>query len=151
MIAMELARELKVAGLPWKPRRGDLVMDRLNDLFVVVRDGSDDAGGVEIDTGRGTERKHYLMLTWIPHLDQLLAYLARYGPCALTGESPGEGRKDVRWRLALPESGAGSVGESSPGVGRAFEATDAADAAGRALHFLLAEVGWRPGPALARW
>lgn len=147
MIAMELARELKVAGLPWKPRRGDLVMDRLNDLFVVVRDGSNDDGGVEIDTGRGTERKHYLMLTWIPHLEQLLAFLARYGPCVLAGASAGAGRKDVRWRLSLP---AGREGADQI-AGREFAATDASDAAGRALHYLLAEAGWHPGPALSGW
>ena len=44
-MAMELARDLKVAGLPWRPRRGDLTMDRLNDLFVVLEDGSDDVEG----------------------------------------------------------------------------------------------------------
>ncbi|MDQ3703405.1 MAG: hypothetical protein M3442_21170 [Chloroflexota bacterium] len=173
MIAMELARELKVAGLPWKPRRGDLVMDRLNDLFVVVRDGSNDDGGVEIDTGRGTERKHYLMLTWIPNLQQLLSFLARYGPCVLAGASAGVGRKDVRWRLALPLSPdfapskwRGSENAIGPPwdtddrlrregadqiTGREFAATDASDAAGRALHYLLAEAGWHPGPALSGW
>ena len=87
---MELARELKVAGLPWKPRRGDLTMDRLNDLFVVLQDGSDGAGGVVIDTGAGQEHKHFLMLTWIPRLEQALAFLARYGPCSLTARPAGD-------------------------------------------------------------
>jgi hypothetical protein len=143
MMAMDLARELKVAGLPWNPRRGDLAMDRLNILFVVLQDGSDAAGGVAIDTGGGAERRHYLMLTWIPRLEQVMAFLARYGSCTLSPRPAGEGRKDVRWRLALPET------EDAPGP--TFEATDAADAAGRALHFLLAERGWRPGPALSGW
>ena len=66
MISQELARELKVAQLPWRPRRGDLVMDRLNVPFLVLRDGTDDAGGVEIDTGEGVERKgtSVFMLSW---------------------------------------------------------------------------------------
>jgi hypothetical protein len=162
MMAMELARELKVAGLPWKPRRGDLTMDRLNDLFVVLRDGSDAAGGVVIDTGAGQEHKHFLMLTWIPRLEQALAFLARYGPCALTsgaagapgapgapGAAAGRGRSSVvRWRLTLPQAGGDGA---APAPGRVFEATDPADAAGRALHYLLAEVGWQPGPALSGW
>jgi hypothetical protein len=143
MIAMELARELKVAGLPWHPRRGDLAMDRLNDLFVVLRDGSDDAGGVEIDTSQGPERRHYLMLTWIPRLDQLLTVLARAGPCQLAARPAGEGRKDVRWRLSLPPEVAAPAAP--------FEASDPADAAGRALHYLLTEAGWRPGPAPTSW
>jgi hypothetical protein len=145
MMAMELARELKVAGLPWKPRRGDLAMDRLNDLFVVLQDGSDDAGGVEIDAGggAGTMRKHYLMLTWIPRLEQVLAFLARYGPCTFAVRSAGAGRRDVRWSLTLPETGDARE--------RSFVATDPADAAGQALHHLLAEQAWRPGPALSGW
>jgi hypothetical protein len=143
MMAMDLARELKVVGLPWHPRRGDLAMDRLNDLFVVLRDGSDGAGGVAIETGHGVERKNFLMLTWIPRLDQVLPFLARYGPCVLTARPAGVGRGDVRWRLVLPAEGSGEE--------RAFEASDPADAAGRALHFLLGEVGWRPGPALSGW
>src|SRR5215204_7687087 len=124
MMAMELARELKVAGLPWKPRRGDLTMDRLNDLFVVLRDGSDAAGGVVIDTGAGQEHTHFLMLTWIPRLEQALAFLARYGPCSLTarpaagpdaapdGAAPRSRRADVRWQVTLPpEAGAaGAMG-----------------------------------------
>jgi hypothetical protein len=156
MMAMELARDLKVAGLPWKPRRGDLTMDRLNDLFVVLQDGSDDAGGVAIDTGAGAERRHYLMLTWIPRLEQALAFLARYGPCTLSARAAGAGRKDVRWRLEVyppPPPSAGAPSNSAPaaGAGRAFEASDPADAAGRALHHLLTEEGWRPGPALSGW
>ncbi|MGH2370213.1 MAG: hypothetical protein ACRDI2_18720 [Chloroflexota bacterium] len=144
MIAMDLARELKVVGLPWRPRRGDLAMDRLNDLFVVLRDGPDDAGGVEIDTGHGWEHKHYLMLTWIPRLDQLLAFLARYGSCDLSVRPAGAERKDVRWELVIRSRSGGA--EDEP---RRFQATDAADAAGQALHYLLAAAGWRPGPALA--
>ncbi|HXI15741.1 MAG TPA: hypothetical protein VNM48_05170 [Chloroflexota bacterium] len=66
MISLELARELKVAQLPWRPRRGDLVMDRLNIAFIVLRDGTDDAGSVEIDTAQGVERRPSLGLTWIP-------------------------------------------------------------------------------------
>jgi hypothetical protein len=131
LIALDLARELKVAGLPWRPRRGDLAMDRLNDLFVVLRDGSDDAGGVLIDTPQGAERKHFLMLTWIPRLDQLLAALARYGPCSLCGLPAGEGRRDVRWRLTL------SGGAATPEAAGPFEGSDPADAAGKALHHLL--------------
>ena len=156
---MELARELKVAGLPWKPRRGDLTMDRLNDLFVVLKDGSDAAGGVVIDTGAGQEHKHFLMLTWIPRLEQALAFLARYGSCALTsrpaGDPPAPGARGrstvVRWRLTLPEPGAAGAAGAEPAPGRSFEATDPADAAGRALHYLLAERGWQPGPALSGW
>ena len=142
MIAMELARELKVAGLPWKPRRGDLAMDRLNDLFVVLGDGTDDAGGVDIQTGSGVERKHYLMLTWIPRLDQLLAFLVRHGPFDLAARPAGEGRKDSLWQVTIYPGARG-------GDPRRFSATDGGDAAGQALHYLLAETGWRPGPALA--
>jgi hypothetical protein len=152
MMAMELARDLKVAGLPWRPRRGDLTMDRLNDLFVVLEDGSDDAGGVAIDTGAGAERRHYLMLTWIPRLEQALAFLARYGPCTLAARAAGDGRKDVRWRLEIPPpAGAPVSGAPAAGAGRTFEASDPADAAGRALQHLLTEEGWRPGPALSGW
>jgi hypothetical protein len=86
------------------------------------------------------------MLTWIPRLEQALAFLARYGPCTLSARAAGAGRKDVRWRLEVyppPPPAAGA--------GRAFEASDPADAAGRALHHLLTEEGWRPGPALSGW
>jgi hypothetical protein len=173
MMAMELARELKVAGLPWKPRRGDLTMDRLNDLFVVLQDGSDGAGGVVIDTGAGQEHKHFLMLTWIPRLEQALTFLARYGPCSLTARPAGDPdaadgaaataataatavtarsrRTDVRWRVTLPPAAADGAAGAAPTTGRVFEATDPADAAGRALHYLLAEQGWLPGPALSGW
>ena len=44
-----------------------------------------------------------------------------------------------------PRSGASAAPD------RVFEATDPADAAGRALHYLLAEQGWLPGPALSGW
>jgi len=144
MIAMDLARELKVAGLPWTPHRGDLAMDRLNIPYIVLRDGADDAGGVEIDTGRGVERKPSLSLTWIPRIDQLLTFLARHGRTDLLARPAGAGRKDVRWQVTIfpPSPDAGP----SP---RHFEASDGADAAGHALHFLLAVAGWRPGPALS--
>ncbi|MBI3971692.1 MAG: hypothetical protein HY332_10430 [Chloroflexi bacterium] len=142
MIAMDLARELKVAGLPWRPRRGDLAMDRLNVAYLVLSDGTDDAGGVEIDTGRGVERRPFLGLTWLPRLDQILAVLARHGPLELTARPAGQGRRDYLWRLtlsALPVNGSHG--------GRYFEATVAGDAAGLALHHLLVEVGWKPGKA----
>jgi hypothetical protein len=140
MIALDLARELKVAGLPWRPRRGDLAMDRLNVAFIVLGDGADEAGGVDLDTGRGVERRHYLGLTWIPRLEQLLAFLARHGPFELSVRPAGEARKDYLWQVTIPTAG---------GTPRNFRATDGADAAGLALHSLLAEDGWRPGPALS--
>jgi hypothetical protein len=136
---MDLARELKVAQLPWHPRRGDLVMDRLNDPFIVLRDGTDDAGAVEIDTGQGVERRPFLGLTWVPRLDQLLAYIARYGAFELSVVPAGEGRKDQHWSVTVTPAG------SEP---KTFRASDGGDAAGKALHFLLSEVGWRPGRAL---
>jgi hypothetical protein len=139
-------------------------MDRLNDLFVVLQDGSDGAGGVVIDTGAGQEHKHFLMLTWIPRLEQALAFLARYGPCSLTARPAGgpdaadgaattarSRRTDVRWRVTLPPAAADGAAGAAPTPGRVFEATDPADAAGRALHYLLAEQGWLPGPALSGW
>ena len=129
MIAMDLARELKVAGLPWRPRRGDLAMDRLNVAFIVLSDGTDDAGGVEIDTSRGVERRPSLGLTWLPRLEHLVAALARRGPFALSARPAGEGRRDVIWRLEL------AVADGTPA--RLFEASDPADAAGLALHYLL--------------
>ena len=46
------------------------------------------------------------MLTWIPRLEQALAFLARYGPCTLAPAPAGDGRKDVRWRLEIPPAGA---------------------------------------------
>ena len=144
MIAMELARELKVAGLPWRPHRGDLAMDRLNIPYIVTRDGTGPDGDVEIDTGRGLERKPELSLTWIPRLDQLLTFLSRHGRTDVQARPAGHGRKDVRWQLTIypPSPDAGP----SP---RHFEASDGADAAGHALHYLLAVAGWRPGPPLA--
>lgn len=140
VIALELARELKVARLPWRPRRGDLAMDRLNIVYVVTRDGTDEDGAVEYDTGRGVERRPFLGLTWIPRLDQLVAYLARHGPFDLAARPAGQGRKDTIWSVTL----------SSPqdGTPRSFRASDAADAAGQAMHYLLSESDWHPGPAL---
>jgi hypothetical protein len=129
-------------------------MDRLNVAFVVVRDGTDDDGAVEIDTGRGVERRPFLGLTWLPRLDQLLAFLARYGPFDLTVRPAGEGRRDCHWQVTLLPGGAGAGdsaggGAGSPDAGScAFRATTGGDAAGRALHYLLSEAGWRPGPAL---
>jgi hypothetical protein len=141
MINMELARELKVAGLPWRPQRGDLAMDRLNDPFVVVADGTDESGGVQIDTGRGLERRPFLGLTWIPRLDQLLAFLARHGGFDVAVRPAGDGRRDFQWRLVvtLPD-----------GPTKEFRASDGGNAAGLALHYLLAERGWAPGAPLSR-
>jgi len=130
MITAEMARELKVALLPWQPRRGDVVVDRLNVPFLVLRDGTDDAGGVEIDTGDGVDRRPFLGLTWLPRLDQMLDILARRGPVAVKVE----GRS---WEIL--------VGERD---GRTFVATDGGEAAGQALHYLLSQTGWRPGRAL---
>src|SRR5919198_6369862 len=125
MIAMDLARELKVAGLPWTPHRGDLAMDRLNIPYIVVRDGADEAGGVEIDTGRGVERKPSLSLTWIPRLDQLLAFLARYGRTDLLARPVGGGRKDVRWQVTIfpPSPDRPSPGWTPGPAPRHFEAS----------------------------
>jgi hypothetical protein len=144
MIAMDLARELKVAGLPWQPHRGDLAMDRLNIPYIVIADGADDAGGVQLDTVRGVERKPILSLTWIPRVDQMLAFLGRFGPVDVSLRPAGEGRRDLRWRVTLLIPGGGAQ-EEAP---RQFEASDGGDATGKALHFLLAECGWRPGPPL---
>jgi hypothetical protein len=136
MLDMDLARELKVAQLPWQPRRGDLAMDRLNVPLLVLSDGTDDAGAVEVDTGQAVERRHFMGLTWLPHLDQLLAILARHGPFDLSARPAGGARRDVVWEVSLrPVDGAAP---------RRFRATDACDAAGRALHYVLAETGWRP-------
>jgi hypothetical protein len=140
MIAMELARELKVAGLPWEPRRGDLAMDRLNVAYLVIATGADDAGAVAIDTGHGIERRNYLGLTWIPRLDQLAAFLARHGAVEMSAAPTGEGRRDVTWQVTV-ETGTGAPA-------RSFHATDPADASGKALHYLLAEAGWHAGPPL---
>jgi len=129
MISQELARELKVAQLPWRPRRGDLVMDRLNVPFLVLRDGTDDAGGVEIDTGEGVERRPFLGLTWIPRLDQLLEALARRTAFQLSVENAGQGRRDQRWTASVP-----NADEAAP---RIFDATDSGEAAGLALHYVL--------------
>jgi hypothetical protein len=140
MITMDLARELKVAQLPWQPRRGDLAMDRLNVPFIVLADGTDEAGAVLIDAGEGVERRHILGLTWLPRLDQLYAFLSRYGPFEVSAQPVGEGRRDVTWRVTLAAPGGGDP--------LRFRSTNAADAAGLALHHLLSEAGWRPGPAL---
>ena len=71
------------------------------------------------------------------------------------GDPPAPGARGrgtvVRWRLTLPETGAAGAAGAEPAPGRSFEATDPADAAGRALHYLLAERGWQPGPALSGW
>jgi hypothetical protein len=138
---MDLARELKVAGLPWRPQRGDLAMDRLNVPYLVVADGTDESGGVQIDTGHAVERRPLLSLTWLPRLDHLLAFLARYGPVEVAVGRAGGGRAGYHWRVAI-DDGTG-------GARRVFEAGDGADAAGQALYYLLAQAGWRPGPPLA--
>jgi hypothetical protein len=140
LITMDLARELKVAQLPWQPRRGDLAMDRLNVPFIVLADGADEAGAVLVDAGLGVERRHFLGLTWLPRLDQLYAFLARHGPFEVSAQPAGEARKDVTWRVTLAVLGGGDALQ--------FQSTNAADAAAQALHYLLAETGWRPGPPL---
>lgn len=144
MISLELARELKVAQLPWRPRRGDLVMDRLNIAFIVLRDGTDDAGSVEIDTAQGVERRPSLGLTWIPRLDQLLAFLARRGPFKLSVSHVAEGSQSSMWQITLPAK----AGDARSAATGSFSASDGGEAAGQALHFLLSEAAWRPGPAL---
>ncbi len=115
MISQELARELKVAQLPWRPSRGDLVMDRLNVPFLV--------------TGEGVERRPFLGLTWIPRLDQLLEALARRTAFQLSVENAGQGRRDQRWTASVP-----NADEAAP---RIFDATDSGEAAGLALHYVL--------------
>src|SRR5688500_5979552 len=127
VITAELARELKVAQLPWRPRRGDVVVDRLKVPYLVLRDGTDDAGGVEIDTGDGVDRRPFLGLTWLPRVDQMLDLLARSAPVRVQWEGSA-------WRVWVND--------------REFGATDSGEAAGKALHYLLAEAGWRPGRAL---
>jgi hypothetical protein len=140
VISPELARELKVAQLPWRPLRGDLAVDRLNRPFVVLKDGTDEEGAVEYDDGQGVERRPFMGLTWLPRLDQLLAFLGRQGAFELTARPAGEGRKDTVWQVTLTPPG-----EDAP---RTFRASDPAEAAGHALHYLLSETEWRPGPAL---
>ena len=139
MISQELARELKVAQLPWRPTRGDMVMDRLNVPYLVVRDGTDDAGGVEVDTGGEVQSKPFLGLTWVPRVEQLLDVLARHGPLDVTVRPAGEGRRDQEWVVTLTP-----VGEAAP---RTFRSTNAGQAVGLALHYVLSERGWRPGRA----
>jgi hypothetical protein len=131
VISPELARELKVAQLPWRPRRGDLVVDRLNVPFLVLRDGTDDAGGVEIDTGDGVERRPFLGLTWIPRLDQLLDALARRSPFQLAVERTGNGRRNQRWTVCLTPPA-----EPAP---RRCHASDSGEAGRLALHYVLSE------------
>lgn len=114
-------------------------MDRLNVPYLVVRDGTDDAGGVEVDTGGGVERKPFLGLTWVPRVDQLLDLLARHGPFDVAVRSAGEGRRDSEWVVTLTPAG-----EAAP---RTFRSTNAGQAAGLALHHVLSECGWRPGRA----
>ena len=104
-----------------------MVVDRLNVPYMVVQDGADDAGGVQIDTGDGVDRRPFLGLTWLPRLDQLLDLLSRRGRVELAKEG-------AAWRLAVD--------------GRPFTATDSGEAAGKALHYLLADAGWNPGRAL---
>ena len=140
VISLELARELKVAQLPWRPRRGDLVMDRLNIAFIVLQDGTDDSGAVEIDTAQGVERRPSLGLTWIPRLDQLLTFLARHGPFHLSVRPVSEGSRSNQWQVTLSDAPAATK--------RAFTASDSGEAAGQALHYLLSQAAWRPGPAL---
>jgi hypothetical protein len=139
VISQELARELKVAQLPWRPRRGDLVMDRLNVPYLVLRDDTDDAGGVEVDTGGGVERKPFLGLTWVPRVDQLLDVLARHGAFDLSVRAAAEGRRDREWALTLTPAGEETA--------RTFTSTNAGQAAGLALHYVLSVRGWRPGGA----
>ncbi|HET7767192.1 MAG TPA: hypothetical protein VFN74_00370 [Chloroflexota bacterium] len=116
MITAELARELKVAQLPWRPRRGDMVVDRLNIPYLVLRDGTDDAGGVEIDTGEGVDRRPFLGLTWLPRVDQMLDYLGKRGSVSI--ERAGGG-----WRVKVDD--------------KEFAATDSGEAVGKALHHVL--------------
>jgi hypothetical protein len=140
VISPELARELKVAQLPWRPRRGDLVVDRLNIPYLVLKDGTDEDGAVEIDTPQGVDRRPFLGLTWLPHLEQLLSVLARHGAFQLEAMPAGQGRKDVRWQVTVHAAGAGQA--------LSFSGSDPAETAGKALHHLLGETGWRPGRAV---
>ena len=113
----ELGRALKVAGLPWRPRRGDRCMDRLGIYWIVLADGPAQDGGVEAHNGAVIERRHVLGLCWLPRPDDLLTALHRYGPVTLTGA-------DGRWAC--------TVGDTTASGG------SPADAAGRALLALLA-------------
>ena len=119
-----------------------LVVDRLNIPYLVLKDGTDDDGAVEIDTPQGVDRKPFLGLTWLPHLEQLLSYLSRRGAFSLDARPGGAGRTDVRWEIAF--AGAADGADSAA----RFSASDPAEAAGKALHHLLGEAGWRPGRAL---
>lgn|GEM_PF-6903895 len=144
MISPVLARELKVAGLPWTPQRGDLAMDRLDIPYLVVADGADQSGGVLIDTGHGLERRPILSLTWLPHLEQLAAFLARHGSFTLGARPRDAARGICTWEVSLTTNA-----RAGCGAPRVFSASTAADAVGQALLALLVEAGWSPGPALA--
>jgi hypothetical protein len=138
MMSMDLARDLKVLGLPWHPRRGDVCMDRLNDPFLVLADGTDEAGGVQIDIRRGVERRPILGLTWIPRLDQLSAILARAGRVVVETSPSEPGRPPRAWSVTVERDG-------EP---HSFLATDGAQAAALALHYLMTDAGWNPGSPL---
>ena len=112
----ELARALKVAGLPWRPRRGDECMDRLGIHWLVLTDGPNEEGAVQVHDGRQIEWRHVLGLCWFPRTGDLVAELIRHEPVAL---SSGAGR----WSC--------QVGDN------ATAADTPVDAAGRALLALL--------------
>ena len=116
MIDGELARALKVASLPWRPRRGDLCMDRLGVYLPVLADGPNDDGAVQVHDGRVVEWRHVLGLCWLPRTDDLLPALRRYGSVSLSAD---HGRWCCRVNTIQTEAG-------SP-----------ADAAGKALLTLL--------------
>lgn len=112
----ELGRALKVAGLPWVPRRGDSCMDRLGIYWVVLADGPGQDGGVSVHNGKAIERRHVLGLCWLPRSNDLLLLLHRHGEVFLSGN-------DGRWICTV---GTTSEHGGSP-----------ADAAGKAMLALL--------------
>lgn len=137
MISHELARQLKVAGLAWRPRQSDVAIDRLSVELFVVRDGTDEAGGVLVETGRGREVRSELGLCWLPRLSDLLAQLARHGDVELLYRA---GQPSGRWSVAV-RTGSGTV---------AHRAWSAEEATGLAVLGLLSAADEERGVSAAR-
>jgi hypothetical protein len=80
VLTIELARELKAAGVGWMPERGDWVYLERQGMTVLVHDALVVCGRLVLETDRGD-----LALdgpdeaTWRPRLDQLLQRLGERG------------------------------------------------------------------------
>lgn len=93
MLSVELARELKAAGVEWSPARGDWAYIERSRTAVVVHEAVVLCGRLVLETDQGDmvlDRPDEA--TWIPRLDQLLHALGAQGEFVALDWSEGQWR-----------------------------------------------------------